>query len=309
MKSNDIIRPFEHSLFVQFGTSGELQSASTLRLDAGVTLTRDGKEIRGQYHASPSSFLIDRFFSEQLAGAAYQELQRKVRRYARHRRIAAFGRNSIVWGAAPLLALMLVMALNLSITRGLGPGYAAPAISAADMRPPPPDPQPPRTIAPPLPGKGELARAMADGVKAGKFSFQISQGRKGILYVFSDPSCPHCRELEPELAKLSRDFTIHVFPVSVFGGKASSLRLDKLLCAKANERAPIWKTVVAADDPKGDGCAAGAAAVAANDQIFRSMRFPGTPTILNAAGEATPDDLPNTADAIGRWMRRAAPGG
>lgn len=309
MQSNDVIRPFEHSLLVQFGTSGELQSVNALRLDAGVTFTRDGKEIRGQYHTSPSSFLIDRFFSEQLASAAHQELQHALKRYARHRRIAAFGRKAIVWGAAPLLALMLVMALNLSITRGLGPGYGAPVIGAADMRPSPPDPQPPRTIAPPLPGKGELARAMADGVKAGKFSFQLSQGRKGILYVFSDPSCPHCRALEPELAKLSRDFTIHVFPVSVFGGKASSRRIDKLLCAKADERAQIWKMVVAGDDPKGDGCAAGAAAVAANDQIFRSMRFPGTPTILNAAGEVTPDDLPNTADAIGRWMKGAAPGG
>lgn len=32
----------------------------------------------------------------------------------------------------------------------------------------------------------------------------------------------------------------------------SHLVWRKLLCAKANERAPIWKTVVTGDDPKGE---------------------------------------------------------
>ncbi|RBG59360.1 DsbC family protein, partial [Xanthomonas oryzae pv. oryzae] len=50
MKSNDIIRPFEKSLFVQFGSTGELQHVSTLRLDQGVTFIRSGNTIEARYH-------------------------------------------------------------------------------------------------------------------------------------------------------------------------------------------------------------------------------------------------------------------
>ena len=33
------------------------------------------------------------------------------------------------------------------------------------------------------------------------------------LYVFSDPDCPYCKQLETEMPKLT-DVTVHVFPVS-----------------------------------------------------------------------------------------------
>ena len=40
MKSNDIIKPFENSLFVQFSATGELKIMNTVRLDQGVTFNR-----------------------------------------------------------------------------------------------------------------------------------------------------------------------------------------------------------------------------------------------------------------------------
>lgn len=302
--SCDIIRPFEKSLFVQFGSTGELQNMSTLRLDQGVTFSLDGNAIQARYHNTSEPFLVERFSSDSLASTAFQHLQATVKRYARYRRFAAFGKNVVKWGVAPVILVILALAMNLAVTRAVSEntagqfgGQGAPML---------PFPANPGTLRQPIALPSELAKAMADGVKAGKYSVQLSKGRKGTLYVFSDPSCSYCQDLEPELDKLAKDYTIHVFPVTVIGGQLSLYRVAKLLCVKPEARAALWKKVVDGNDPQGGVCVGGTAAVTANNQIFRVMRFVGTPTLINAAGETTPVSIPNTADAIHQWIAGSA---
>ena len=314
MKNKDTIRLFEQSLYIQYGTTGELQSVSSLRLDQGVTFTREANAICARYHNAAASFLIERFASDALANTAYQQLQRMVQRHSRQRRLAMACKGMLLWGALPAIGFMSLLVLNLALTRGVaGVGNsivngvannaqaALPLISSAIAAQPQQAnmsiPQPATPDAP------ELAQAMADGVKAEKFSIAYSHGAKGTLYVFSDPSCPSCRSLEHELVKLARDYTIHVFPVSVIGGSMSVHKLQKLMCARTTERVPMWKKVIVGADPGGEECSEGAAAVAANDQIFRTLRFEGTPTIINDRGDKFPDASPNTTAAIERWMK------
>jgi len=302
MTTNDTLRLSEQSLYIQYGATGELQNVSALRLDQGVTFTKEGTSIRARYHNTALSFLIERFATDALANAAYGRLQGTVRRHARRRRVATVCKGTLLWGALPAIGFMFLLVLNVALTRVAGADrrISPPLVSevvaaqvqtarASAPRPAPPD-------------AAELAQAMADGVKAGKFSVAYSRGAKGTLYVFSDPACPSCRGLEPELVKLSRDYTIHVFPVSVIGGGMSAHRLEKLMCARPDARAPMWKKLIAGANLGGDDCGEGAAAVAANDQIFRAMRFEGTPTIINARGDRFPDASPNTTAAIQSWM-------
>lgn len=319
MKSNDIIRPFEKSLFIQFGRTGELQSMSTLRIDQGITLSRNGNSIEARYHnGTGAPFVVERFSSESLANTAFQHLQATVKRYSRYRHFTALWKGGIKWGFAPLVLAMLALAVNMVATRAAvdntaatveAPGGAPmgrlPTSLNTSIQPSTPASRPAAA------SSDQLAKAMADGVRSGKYSVLLSKGSKGTLYIFSDPSCPHCQDLKPELDKLSKDYTIHIFPVTVIGGEMSSHRVAKLLCEKPDARAALWKKITGGDDTHGSAwlpskCTNGDAAVAANNQIFRAMRFVGTPTIINAAGEQIPDTIPNTADAINQWMKSSA---
>ncbi len=310
MKNKDIIRPFEKSLFVQFGSTGELQNVNTLRLDQGITFSCAGTLIEARYHdGAGTAFLVERFPSELLARSAFESLQATVQRYARHRRVASFSKNIMKWGVAPIILVMLALAINMVATRAAGENPAGsaplttlPANLAALPQPSAPAPRAPVT------SPAELAKAMADGVKAGKYSIQLSSGSKGTLYVFSDPSCTHCQSLEPELDKLAKNYTIHIFPVTVIGGASVSQHVAELLCAKQDRRGALWKRLVSGGDLEGKQCAEGSTAVDANDQIFRVMQFAGTPTIINAAGEQVPDSTPNTAEAIDQWMTASSTG-
>jgi TrbB protein len=145
---------------------------------------------------------------------------------------------------------------------------------------------------------------MSDGVKADKYSVALSKGSQGTLYIFTDPSCPHCQHIEPELEVLAKQFSIHLFPVSVIGGQTSSQRIAKLLCAKSENRPLLWKKIIRGEDLTEQDCSEGREAVAANDQVFRKMQFEGTPTIINSAGDLLPDSVPNTTEAIAQWMVR-----
>lgn len=308
MKSNDIIRPFEKSLLVQFGSTGELQHVSTLRLDQGVTFIRSGNTIEARYHNGTSQvFIVERFSSEPLTNTAFHNLQAALKRYARVRCWVGYWKATVIWVFAPLAVTVFALGLNMVATRGMHSASGIRVAGATQIMPPSSNlsaaaVQQPITARPAVASPAELARAMADGAKSGKYAVQLSKGNKGTLYVFSDPSCLHCQDLEPELDKLAKDYTIYIFPVTVIGGEASSLRTAKLMCAKPDARSTLWKKIVKGDDLQNTECAKGTDAVARNDQMFRVMQFRGTPTIINGVGEQTPDSIPNTADAINQWM-------
>lgn len=313
MKNSDIVRPFETSLFVQFGFTGESGNVSTVRLDQGVTFSLEDKVIQARYHDGAGNlFVVERFSSDSLAVSAFSRLQAAVTRYARLRRVGAVARSLIKWGVGPAILATLALAMNMAATRVVGAdGTAAQvAASAPPLVPLPPSSPVPANSAAASPATAarpaDLARAMVDGIKSGKYSVQLSKGSKGTLYVFSDPLCSHCQSFEPELERLAKEYTVHVFPVSVIGGEDSLRPLGKLLCAKPDARVGLWKKSVNGETLPGDSCADGAAAVEANNQFFRVMRFAGTPTVINQVGEQTPDTVLHTADAIKRWLASSA---
>ncbi|OWY41154.1 hypothetical protein CEK28_00025 [Xenophilus sp. AP218F] len=303
MKHADMIYRFNNYLLVRFGATGEKKALNLIPLNHALSLSCTGQQV--MCASAGEHQVLDTFASEALAATAFDNLQAVLEKYARRERWLGWGRRTMLWGVAPLGMLMLAMALNVGVSRSatltqapyMSDSSSPTGTTSASATPSQP-------AAPPA---GELAKALQDGVKAGRYTVQLSAGKKGTVYVFSDPLCPHCKDLEPELAKLGQQYTIHVFPVSVIGGDTSADGVNKVLCeSAADSRANRWRKLTDGNPQALEGsksCQEGQAGLEANNKFFRVLHFQGTPTIINAKGELYPDNLPNQADAIANWLQ------
>ena len=325
MKNRDRIRQYDSALHVHFGSTGERRAVTALSLNDSVQVRLDGKRLlwSNPTQGANHECLLEEFGSEALAGNAFEAMQHALDRFTRRRVLFSRVKGAVKWGLLPALGLIFALGLNMYAARMTGitsqaaagnPGQVneQPVYNPGATQPgfvPPQQPQNLKNMQlgnipglPPAADASIVKQAISAGTKAGKYAVQLSQGGKGTVFVFSDPSCPHCRNFEPELEKLSADYTIQLFPVSVIGGPESSTAIAQMLCAKPEDRASYWKKMVKGDRIDAATCPEGEAAVAANDQIFRKLNFLGTPTVVNTSGEQTPLTLPNTARAISQWL-------
>ena len=132
------------------------------------------------------------------------------------------------------------------------------------------------------------------------------QGRR-VIYVFSDPDCPFCRRLEPELDKLD-DVTFYIFLYPLEQLHSDAARKAQAIWCQGDEktRGELWHRVVLGvadiatsecDNP-----------VKRNLALGGSLGIQGTPTLIAADGRTLPGMLP--AQGIEAWLdqkRRAAP--
>lgn len=304
MKHKDMIRLFGHAMLVEYGATGQTGSISVLRLDREVRFAIEGDAIRASYVSDPSPALVERFASPELAKNAYQHLQSVIKRYVFLRRLRNGAARLTLWGMAPVAVTILALSMNLAVTRGMEAHAATPA-PAATAAVPAAGTAMVAAMAQSVPPPAEVARAMQDGVRSGRYSIELSHGPKGTMYVFSDPACGYCRALEPQLAKLARDYTIHLFPVSVTGGQGSSNAISGLMCHDMARRAAEWKSLIASRSTTTPPCRDGDEAIAANDRIFEALRLHGTPAIIGNDGTVYPNVGTTTDASIQRWMKRS----
>lgn len=309
MKNRDRIRQYDTSLHVHFGSTGERRAVTALSLNDSLQVRLEGKRLVWSSSAQGANqeCLLEEFGSEALAGNAFEAMQHALDRFSRRRLIFSRVKGAVKWVLLPAFGLILALGVNMYAARMTG--ITSQAVPGPAVQPMVAPPQQPQNLQlgnipglPPAADPSIVKQAINAGTKAGKYAVQLSQGEKGTVYVFSDPSCPHCRDFEPELEKLAADYTIQLFPVSVIGGPDSSSSVAQMLCAKPEDRAMYWKKIVKGDRLDAPTCPEGEAAVAANDQIFRKLNFLGTPTVVNANGEQTPLTLPNTSRAISQWL-------
>jgi thiol:disulfide interchange protein DsbC len=114
-----------------------------------------------------------------------------------------------------------------------------------------------------------------------------------VLYVFSDPDCPFCKKLEPELAKL-KNVTIYTFINPIPGLHPAAVNTAKQIWCEKNRQAAWDNYMLKGIKPK-------AAATCKNpiDDIMalgNSLRINGTPTLIFASGDRVPGYMP--ADKI-----------
>ncbi|EPZ6884240.1 DsbC family protein, partial [Escherichia coli] len=175
----------------------------------------------------------------------------------------------------------------------------------------------PYTSTQPASGEQRLAENLKRADERNIFTVPLSEGHERTLYVFSDPSCPHCRDIEPVLERLSGSFNIRIFPVSVIGGEKSASMAQKVLCeSDATARRNAWKALFSpgeemlfpvkkenGDTKAASDCELASRAVSVNDKAFRAYQFAGTPWVLSDRGQAVPQELLNNATEVALWLK------
>ncbi|MEG5704643.1 thioredoxin fold domain-containing protein [Enterobacter hormaechei] len=160
----------------------------------------------------------------------------------------------------------------------------------------------------------ELAALLQKGVNAGDYSFTlggpVKQTDKGTLYVFSDPLCPRCQDLEPLLETLSADYRIQVFPVSVIGNsgtiEASSRLVKSVLCEAPEARSAAWQKIMRDPNATTADCEAGPIALKNNIDTFHAYNFIGTPALVRADGASFDLTKRKSAESVTHWLDEAA---
>ncbi|EHB3563554.1 thioredoxin fold domain-containing protein [Salmonella enterica subsp. enterica serovar Oranienburg] len=179
-------------------------------------------------------------------------------------------------------------------------------------------PQKPVPVAPSIqvtPDDSRLIRAasLKKATDSGRYTINLSGGRARTIYVFSDPLCPHCREIEPTLEALTRDYNVVIFPVTLVGKQKTTEAVTPVLCAAPQKRAQLWQSLfkvdevmplssTASDTPTPTSCTDGEHAVAINDRAFDYYQLPGTPQLIADDGRDIPFSALTSDDALARFM-------
>jgi thiol:disulfide interchange protein DsbC len=122
-----------------------------------------------------------------------------------------------------------------------------------------------------------------------------------VLAVFSDPDCPYCKRLEPELDKLN-NVTIYTFPYPLESlHPESPNKAVAVWCApdRAHAWADLMKTGKAPANKNCDN------PIQRNIQLAQRLGVNGTPTLFAADGRMLPGAAPG--DRIEQWLAESRP--
>lgn len=117
-----------------------------------------------------------------------------------------------------------------------------------------------------------------------------------VLAVFSDPDCPYCKRLEPELAKVN-DVTIYTFlmPLTQLHPNA---RANAIAVWCATDRAKAWSAfMLNGQISKSRGCEN---PVDRNVALGENLQINGTPTLIASDGRVMPGAA--SAAQIEAWL-------
>jgi thiol:disulfide interchange protein DsbC len=133
------------------------------------------------------------------------------------------------------------------------------------------------------------------------FTRVVGKGRRH-LYVFSDPDCPYCRRLEPELDRLD-DVTIHTFLYPIAQLHSDAGRKAETIWCQGDDKArwALWHHVVGHDDPVETRQCDNP--LERNLVLGQSLGVIGTPTLIATDGRALPGMKP--AAFIDGWLEPA----
>lgn len=184
-----------------------------------------------------------------------------------------------------MLALVGVAALTGIVVGAPAPGVSASAASPGAIPTTPPSwtgyatapvLQPPPTIQPRITAEPMLP------VKSLEVVMGKTAGPNKRLYVFSDPLCPYCKRLEPQLAAMAaRGYEVHIFPTPVHD-EAKPL-IAGIACA--DNKANAWRDAITNEHATTDGeCREGKIAADESLRFFRQFGFNSTPTVINDTG-------------------------
>ncbi|MFH59310.1 hypothetical protein ED986_20870 [Salmonella enterica] len=151
----------------------------------------------------------------------------------------------------------------------------------------------------------ELSALLKKGATTNDYSVRIGESdqTKPVFYVFSDPLCPHCRNIEPVLEKLADDYVIDIFPVSKIGRERSRPIVETVLCSKPADRADLWQEAVSGNSVVNNPCTNGNIALNNNNATYSQFSFIGTPTVIRGDGAVFPLTKKLNEDNLKSWLK------
>jgi thiol:disulfide interchange protein DsbC len=159
--------------------------------------------------------------------------------------------------------------------------------------------------------KRNLTRERLDKLQEVKFdTLPLDQAIKVVkgdgsrkIAVFSDPDCPYCRKLEPELAKLN-NVTIYTFLYPLPFHKDAARKSKVVWCSA--DKVKAWDDLMLRnklDDKVAGDCPN---PIEANLVLGQKLHVQGTPAIIFTNGKRAPGYIP--ADRLEQLLAAAAAG-
>lgn len=212
------------------------------------------------------------------------------------------GNKSREWIALAAVAVTFIVGMTFataySTSVGLSQPVAAPSpVVAQQMQPPMPMPQP---LIPPAPPAGRIDPATIP--VATRWSFGNPKGRP--VYVFSDPKCPYCKNLEQALSSFKEDYYIHVYPTPRLGDDSAAL-IAQFSCDSDPAKAwSNWMASGALNDKaeiKNECASAGIAAGEVNRKFMDQHNLFSVPVLIRDDGAVHTGDLDKTN--LQQWLQ------
>lgn len=297
------------TIFTSFKRTGYIKALARTKFASGesastgaftVTSVDAGQSGEGGLHAltfvseaagAEKIAVIERFQTAADAEAAWELVQRALRRFVVRNRIKATWRGFLCYVGAPLVVFAVGMAAvrfmdshngslqTIDALMRMAASVDAPGANGAAK------PVGRRLDALPANAPGASARdgGMVGASQMAGIHFGLDdQAPEKTLYVFSDPNCPACQQFESHIDELSKDYSIYVLPVAFQGsdhGKAAA----SAMCAPDQKAA--WQVALdGAVAPSGSDCLPGYNAVRANMEQFQRLGFNSTPRVVNGSG-------------------------
>ena len=121
-------------------------------------------------------------------------------------------------------------------------------------------------------------------------AIKVRDGKRGAIYVLSDPECPWCRKLEGEFNSL-HDVAVYVFPFPLAGIHPNAQKVSEWIWCSDN-RATVWHSYLTGKSIPASKNGSCDTPIARNLALGEKYQISGTPAIIFADGSITPGLIP-----------------
>jgi hypothetical protein len=221
-----------------------------------------------------------------LVDVIHAALRRRTRRTRRVRRLAFL--------VAVVFTIVGAMSMLLASVR---PPVAAPLATAAPVAVQTTHPigSNPRTVT----NEDRLALAGFRGSeKPIDFAIKLGSGKRQI-FAFVDPQCSGCRQTDPILEEVAKDFTVYLMPVAFQPN--SDVIARRVMCA--DDRAAAWRAAIHDKLTTGATDCKAAEGVDKLSALYLVQGYQNTPTIVSDDGRVI--NTVASADDLRAWMAQA----
>lgn len=123
------------------------------------------------------------------------------------------------------------------------------------------------------------------------------------FYVFADPNCPHCKNLESELEKLDVKWNPIIIPVGILGDSSSAAVASIESVESPGAAAVEWKNAIAGRSPTVLPTYEGKQKARVSQAFFTLLGLPGTPTLISADGRVIAQEI--SSSDLSHWLGAA----